>query len=228
MEEEVIPLSPIRKSIAEHMVRSKQIAPHVTTVHEADMGRVVAYQKAHEAEFARQGVKLTYTAFFVQAVVAALKAFPIVNATYTEQGIMMKRDLNIGVAVAIDDGLIVPVIKNADDKSLLGIARAVNDLATRARKTFTAGRGARRHVHDYELRHLRLALRHADHQSTAVGDYGRRRDPKAGDSHRRYDRDSSDDLSRAHVRSSFARRRDRRSVYAKGQAIFGRVSSRMI
>jgi len=132
--EEIIPISPIRKSIAEHMVRSKQIAPHVTTVHEADMGRDVAYQKANEAEFARQGVKLTYSAFFIQAVVAALKAFPIVNATYTEQGIIMKRNLNIGVAVAIDDGLIVPVIKNADDKSLLGIARAVNDLATRARE----------------------------------------------------------------------------------------------
>jgi 2-oxoglutarate dehydrogenase E2 component (dihydrolipoamide succinyltransferase) len=132
--EEIIPISPIRKSIAEHMVRSKQIAPHVTTVHEADMGRVVAYQKANEAEFARQGLKLTYSAFFIQAVVAALKAFPIVNAAYTEQGVIMKRNLNIGVAVAIDDGLIVPVIKNADDKSLLGIARAVNDLATRARE----------------------------------------------------------------------------------------------
>lgn len=132
--DEVIPLSPIRKAIAEHMVRSKQIAPHVTTVHEADMSRVIAYQKAHEAEFAKQGVKLTFTAFIVQATVAALKAFPIVNASFTDQGIVMKRDLNIGIAVAIDDGLIVPVIKNADEKSLLGIARAVNDLATRARE----------------------------------------------------------------------------------------------
>jgi 2-oxoglutarate dehydrogenase E2 component (dihydrolipoamide succinyltransferase) len=133
-EGEVIPLSPIRKAIAEHMVRSKNIAPHVTTVHESDMSRVIAYQKAHAAEFEKQGVKLTYTAFFVQAAVAALKAFPIVNATYTEQGIVMKRELNIGVAVAVDDGLIVPVLKNADEKSLLGIARAVNDLATRARE----------------------------------------------------------------------------------------------
>lgn len=132
--EEIVPLSPIRKSIAEHMVRSKQIAPHVTTVHEAEMSRVMAYQKAHEAEFAKQGVKLTYTAFFVQAALAALKAFPIVNATFSDQGIVLKRDLNIGIAVAIDDGLIVPVIKRAADKSLLGIARAVNDLATRARE----------------------------------------------------------------------------------------------
>lgn len=132
--DEVIPLSPIRKAIAEHMVRSKQIAPHVTTVHEADLSRVMAYHKAHEAEFAKQGVKLTFTAFIVQAAVAALKAFPIVNASYTDQGIVMKRAINIGIAVAIDDGLIVPVIKNADEKSLLGIARAVNDLATRARE----------------------------------------------------------------------------------------------
>jgi 2-oxoglutarate dehydrogenase E2 component (dihydrolipoamide succinyltransferase) len=132
--DEVIPLSPIRKAIAEHMVRSKQIAPHVTTVHEVDMSRVMAYQKTHETEFAKQGVKLTFTAFFVQAAIAALKAFPIVNASFTEQGIVMKRDLNIGIAVAIDDGLIVPVIKHADEKSLLGIARAVNDLATRARE----------------------------------------------------------------------------------------------
>ncbi len=133
-QDEIVAISPMRKAIAEHMVRSKTIAPHVSSVHEADMSRVMAYQKAHEAEFAQQGVKLTYTAFFVQAVVAALKAWPIVNASYTEQGIVMKRDLNVGIAVAMTDGLIVPVIKHADDKSLLGIARAVNDLATRARE----------------------------------------------------------------------------------------------
>lgn len=132
--EEIVPLTPMRKAIADHMVRSKTVAPHVTSVHEADMSRVMAYQKAHEAEFARQGVKLTYTAFFVQAVVAALQAYPIVNASFTDQGIVMRRNINIGVAVALPDGLIVPVIKNANEKSLLGVARAVNDLATRARE----------------------------------------------------------------------------------------------
>ena len=132
--EEIVPLTPMRKAIADHMVRSKTTAPHVTSVHEADMSRVMAYQKAHEAEFARQGVKLTYTAFFVQAVVAALQAYPIVNASFTDQGIVMRRNINIGVAVALPDGLIVPVIKNANEKSLLGVARAVNDLATRARE----------------------------------------------------------------------------------------------
>lgn len=133
-EGEVIPLSPIRRAIAEHMVRSKHTAPHVTTVHEADMSRVLKFHQAHAAEFEKQGVKLTYTAFFVQAAIAALKAFPLVNASYTEQGILLKREVNIGIAVATDEGLIVPVIKQADEKSLLGIARAVNDLATRARE----------------------------------------------------------------------------------------------
>ncbi len=132
--EEIVPLTPMRKAIADHMVKSKTVAPHVTSVHEADMTRVTAHQQAHAAEFAKQGVRLTFTAYLVQAVVAGLKAWPIVNATYTEQGVVMKHNINVGIAVAMEDGLIVPVIKHADDKSLLGIARAVNDVATRARE----------------------------------------------------------------------------------------------
>lgn len=131
---EIVPLSPVRRAIAEHMVRSKTIAPHVTTVHEADMSRMLAHVASHQDEFARQGVKLTFTPYFIQAVVYGLQQVPMVNAQFSEQGIVMKRELNIGVAVAIDDGLIVPVIKQADDKSLLGLARAVNDLASRARE----------------------------------------------------------------------------------------------
>jgi pyruvate/2-oxoglutarate dehydrogenase complex dihydrolipoamide acyltransferase (E2) component len=132
--EQVIPLTQIRRSIAEHMLRSKQTAPHVTTIHEADMTRVVEHMKAHQEEFTKQGARLTYTPYFVEAAIAALKAVPLVNAQYTDQGILMKRALNIGIAVAIEDGLIVPVIRNADDKSLLGLARAVNELAARARE----------------------------------------------------------------------------------------------
>ncbi len=134
MKDEIIAISPMRKSIADHMVRSKATSPHVTSVHEVDMSRVLAHQKAHEQEFAKQGARLTFTAYFVQAAIAALKAWPIVNASYTDQGIAMHRHINIGIAVAIEEGLIVPVIKDADDKSLLGLARAVNDLATRARE----------------------------------------------------------------------------------------------
>lgn len=131
---ELVPLSPMRRAIAEHMVRSKTVAPHVTTVHEADMTRVLSHFAKHQDEFARQNVKLTYTPYFVQAVVHGLQQVPVVNAQLTEQGIAMKRDLNIGIAVALEDGLIVPVIKHADDKSLLGLARAVTDLANRARE----------------------------------------------------------------------------------------------
>ena len=134
MKDEVIAISPMRKSIADHMVRSKAISPHVTSVHEVDMSRVVAHQKAHETEFSKQGARLTFTAYFVQAAVAALKTWPIVNASYTDQGIAMHKQINIGIAVAIEEGLIVPVIKEADEKSLLGLARAVNDLATRSRE----------------------------------------------------------------------------------------------
>jgi len=132
---EVIELTPIRKAIAEHMVHSKRAAPHVTTVMEVDMSRVVAYREAHKEEFRRrEGFNLTYTPFFVRAVVAGLKAVPIANSTFTDEGIVVKKAINIGVAVAVDEGLIVPVIKNADEKSLLKLAREVDDLATRARE----------------------------------------------------------------------------------------------
>jgi 2-oxoglutarate dehydrogenase E2 component (dihydrolipoamide succinyltransferase) len=132
---EVIELTPMRRAIAEHMVRSKRTAPHVTTVMEVDMSRVVAFREAHKEEFRqREGFNLTYTPFFVQAVVAGLKAVPIVNSTLTDEGIVIRKEINIGIAVAVDEGLIVPVIKHADEKSLLKLAREVNDLATRARE----------------------------------------------------------------------------------------------
>lgn len=130
----LVPLSPMRRAIAEHMVRSKTVAPHVTTVHEADMTRVLAHFAKRQSEFERQGVKLTYTPYLIQAAVYGLTQVPVVNARFTEQGILYQPELNIGVAVAVPDGLIVPVIKHADDKSLLGLARAVNDLARRARE----------------------------------------------------------------------------------------------
>jgi len=133
--EEGIALTPIRKAIAEHMVRSKRTAPHVTTVMEADMSRVAAFREKHKDEFQkREGFPLTYLPFFIQAAVAALRAFPIVNATFTEEKIVLKKRINIGIAVATDEGLIVPVIKDADEKSLLRLAREAYDLATKARE----------------------------------------------------------------------------------------------
>jgi 2-oxoglutarate dehydrogenase E2 component (dihydrolipoamide succinyltransferase) len=130
---EIIPLSPMRRSIAEHMVRSRQIAPHVTTVFEVDVSRIVLHRERHKAEFARQGVKLTYTPYFVQAAVEGLHSVPIVNGSYSQAGMIVNQRIHVGVAVALEEGLIVPVIRDADEKNLLGLARAVNDLSARAR-----------------------------------------------------------------------------------------------
>lgn len=131
---ELVPLSAMRRSIAEHMVRSKlHTSPHVTTVFEFDMSAVLAHREAHKAEFAKQGVNLTLTAYFVAATGVALRANPYLNAQFRDDGIYLLHTINIGLAVALDDGLIVPVIKNVPDYSLLGLARAVNDVSTRAR-----------------------------------------------------------------------------------------------
>ncbi len=130
----LVPHTIIRKRIAEHMVASKRTSPHVLTVFEADMSRVVAHRAANKAAFAQDGVRLTYTAYFVAAVAQALKAYPRVNSTWRDDGLLIHPNINIGMATSLgEDGLIVPVIKNADYLSLLGIARAVNDLANRAR-----------------------------------------------------------------------------------------------
>jgi 2-oxoglutarate dehydrogenase E2 component (dihydrolipoamide succinyltransferase) len=130
----LVPHSAMRRSIAKHMVESKlRIAPHVTTVFEVDMTRVIAHQRANEAAFAAQGVRLTLTAYFVAAIVRAAQAQPTLNSRWTDDGLFVPNVVNIGVAVALDDGLIVPVIKNAQDLSLIGLARQVNDLAARAR-----------------------------------------------------------------------------------------------
>lgn len=130
---EVVPLTNMRRSIAEHMVRSKQTSPHVTTVFEFDFTAVAQHRAAHKTQFARDGANLTFTAYIVAATVEALKQHPLANSTWTEAGIALKREINIGMAAAIDDGLIVPVIKGADGMNLLGLARTINDLTERAR-----------------------------------------------------------------------------------------------
>lgn len=130
----VMKLNPVRKAIAEHMVRSKHTSPHVTTVMEADMSTVTAHRAANKAAFAQQGVNLTFTAYLVAAIVAACKAYPIVNSSWTDEGIAVHGQINVGVATALEpDGLIVPVIKNAGALNLVELARAVNDLSGRAR-----------------------------------------------------------------------------------------------
>ncbi len=131
---QVVPHDAVRRQIAEHMVRSRRTSPHVTTVMEADLSRVVAHRQAHKEIFARDGVDLTFSSYFVAASVAALNAVPSVNASWSDEAIVLHRQVNIGVAVSLgEQGLIVPVIKDADQKSLLAIAAAIKDLAARAR-----------------------------------------------------------------------------------------------
>jgi len=130
----LIPLSPMRRAIADHMVRSQlHTSPHVTTVFEVDLSAVVAHRAAHKADYAESGVNLTLTAYFVIAAAAGLRAVPSINAEWREGGIFYHYAQHIGMAVALDEGLIVPVIRHAGDLNLIGAARAVGDLATRAR-----------------------------------------------------------------------------------------------
>jgi len=132
--DQLIKHSTIRKQIADHMVMSKHTSPHVLTVMEVDMSKVVAHRKANKAAFAKDGVKLTFTAYFMQAIVAGLKAYPNVNSSWSDEGLLIHPNINIGMATSLgEEGLIVPVIKGADGLSLLGMARAVNDFANRAR-----------------------------------------------------------------------------------------------
>jgi len=132
--DQLIPHNTIRRQIAEHMLLSKRTSPHVLTVMEVDLSRVVAHRAANKAAFSRDGVNLTYTAYFMQAIVAGLRAYPNVNSSWTDEGLLIHAVINLGMATSLGpDGLIVPVIKHADGLSLLGMARAVNDLANRAR-----------------------------------------------------------------------------------------------
>jgi 2-oxoisovalerate dehydrogenase E2 component (dihydrolipoyl transacylase) len=132
--EEVVALSPIRRTIAQRMAQSKREIPHAYGVIEVDMQAVVAWREAHkEAWRAREGAPLTYTAFFVRAACAALRAHPIVNSSWTDEGIVLRKAINIGIGIAVPDGLVVPVIRHADQLSLAGIARALDDLSARAR-----------------------------------------------------------------------------------------------
>jgi 2-oxoglutarate dehydrogenase E2 component (dihydrolipoamide succinyltransferase) len=130
---ERVPMTAIRKSIAEHMIMSRRTSAHVTTLFEADCSRILKAKEHQQEEFQRSGVKLTVTPFFIQAAATALKRFPIVNSSVDGDTVVYKRAINIGIAVNLEWGLIVPVIKNADEKNLFGLAKAINELGERAR-----------------------------------------------------------------------------------------------
>ena len=131
---EVQPMSVMRQNIAEHMVLSKRVSPHVYSVDEVDVTAIATLRAKMKDKFEEQaGTKLTFMPFFIRAAVEALRAFPTVNASVDGTNVVLHKECNIGIAVALDWGLIVPVIKNAEEKNFLGIARAMNDLAERAR-----------------------------------------------------------------------------------------------
>jgi 2-oxoglutarate dehydrogenase E2 component (dihydrolipoamide succinyltransferase) len=129
----VEPWSRIRKLTAEHMVMSRRVSPHVNTIFEVDYTRVSQIRAKMKKEYADRGVNLTYLAFIAKAVADALRKHPVVNSAVSGESTVIRRDINLGIAVALDWGLIVPVIKHADELSLIGIARAINDLGERAR-----------------------------------------------------------------------------------------------
>jgi 2-oxoglutarate dehydrogenase E2 component (dihydrolipoamide succinyltransferase) len=130
----VEPMSVMRKKIADHMIMSRRTSAHVTTVYEIDMTRIAKIRDKYKREFfERTGTKLTYMPFIFQAVTTAIRKFPVFNAQVSGDQIIYKRDINLGMAVALDWGLIVPVVKRADELSIAGLARAANDLADRAR-----------------------------------------------------------------------------------------------
>ncbi len=131
---EVQPMSVMRQRIAEHMIASKRVSAHVYSVDEIDMTKVAAIRAKSKDEFERRHeTKLTFMPFFVKAAVEGLRAYPTLNASLDGTNVVLHREINIGIAVALDWGLIVPVVKNADEKNFLGIQRAMNDLAERAR-----------------------------------------------------------------------------------------------
>ena len=130
---EIVPMTIMRKKIAEHMVMSAHTSPHVYSVYEVDFHKLSRLRERKKAEYERNGAKLSYTALIAKVTVDALRAFPFVNASIDGDNIVFKKDINLGIAVALDQGLLVPVIRNADEKNLVGLSRAIDDLATRAR-----------------------------------------------------------------------------------------------
>jgi len=133
-ETEIVPMTPMRKAIAEHMILSRRTSAHVQTIFEVDMTSIVQLREKHKQEFeTRTGIRLSYTAFFVRALVDTVREFPILNCSVSGDQIIFKKQVNVGVAVALETGLIVPVIRDAHLKSFTDLALAVHDLADRAR-----------------------------------------------------------------------------------------------
>jgi 2-oxoisovalerate dehydrogenase E2 component (dihydrolipoyl transacylase) len=132
--DELMKLTPLRRSIAQRMAQSKREIPHAYGVIETDVTTLIRWREAHKEQWrAREGVNITLTAFFIKAAAEALKVFPVVNSVWTDEGILLRKAINVGVGIALDDGLIVAVVKHADQKSLVGVANDLDGLGRRAR-----------------------------------------------------------------------------------------------
>ena len=144
------PHTPMRRRIAEHMVLSKETSPHATTVFELDFHTVAQHRQVHKADFERRGVKLTYMAYIASAVIQGLQAVPLVNGRFQDDGIFLHDQINLGIATAIDNGLVVPVIRQAEQLNLFGLAQKdYRTSAKGAHPAVTACRYAGRHLYDY-------------------------------------------------------------------------------
>ena len=130
---DVRPLSVMRRRIAEHMLLSRRTSAHVHTVFHVNFSTVERIRRQKKADYERLGVKLTYMSFIAKAVIDAIRTHPIINASIDGDNVVYKKDVNLGIAVALDSGLIVPVVKNADERNILGLTRALEDIVTRAR-----------------------------------------------------------------------------------------------
>ena len=172
---EVVPMSVMRKKIAEHMVLSKRTSAHVHGVFEVDMTRIVKLREKMKAKFEQAtGNKLTFTPFFARAVVHGIRKWPIINSSVEGENIHYHASINLGIAVALDWGLIVPVVKNAEERSFVGLQRAITDLGERARtKKLKPEEVQGGHVHHHESRHLWREIRDAHHQPAAGCHHGR-------------------------------------------------------
>jgi len=132
--DEIIPLTHMRRAIADHMVQSVYTAPHVTAVIEVDMTSIVQYRESIKDAFQKhEGIPITYLPFVVSAVAQSLREHPILNSSWSDEGIVLHKQINIGIAVALEDGLLVPVIKQADEKNIVGLARTIYELSNKAR-----------------------------------------------------------------------------------------------
>ena len=216
---EVQPLSVMRQKIAEHMVASKHVSAHVYSVEEIDMSKIAALRAKSKEEFEkRYETKLTFMPFFVKATVAGLRAYPTLNASLDGTNMVLHREVNIGIAVALDWGLIVPVIKNADEKNLLGIQRNLNDLAERARS---------KKLKPEEVQEGTFSITNpgvfgglfglAGHQPAECRHSRPRRHRKASGGNQRQHRHSLDVLHHPELRPSRGRRRRRPPVPPQGQ-----------